>query len=336
MECRGLIFDERGKVLSRRFHKFFNVNELEETNENVIDLSRPHILTEKIDGSLFTPFYTKGRLRWGSKLGVTEMTSQVEDRFLPNCGIDYNTFSAEWLAKEWTPIFEWCSLENQVVIRYPVSQLVLIALRHHITGEYMKYSEMANAAKKYNIPVVPTSSLSDGVKSTGELLAKVKKLENMEGFVLMFENGEMYKMKCDWYVQIAGMSSAQEKDFFLLILEKRLDDMGDSFGKERLEKLEDFGMKLMEVIEKNARRVNEIVADAKRRGLSKKEFAQEMKNLAAANKGKLECHTDIFFKVFEGKDAFQLIVDTLKKNCLTNAKLNKVRDSLAGGLSIKL
>lgn len=82
--------------------------------------------------------------------------------------------------------------------------------------------------------------------------------------------------------------------------------------------------------------MNEIVADAKRRGLSKKEFAQEMKNLAAANKGKLECHTDIFFKVFEGKDAFQLIVDTLKKNCLTNAKLNKVRDSLAGGLSIKL
>lgn len=49
-ECRGLIFDEKGKVLSRRFHKFFNVNELAETNESCIDISRPHILTEKVDG----------------------------------------------------------------------------------------------------------------------------------------------------------------------------------------------------------------------------------------------------------------------------------------------
>jgi RNA ligase len=49
-ECRGLIFSDKGNILSRRFHKFFNVNELEETHESLIDINRPHILTEKMDG----------------------------------------------------------------------------------------------------------------------------------------------------------------------------------------------------------------------------------------------------------------------------------------------
>src|SRR5690242_11836962 len=42
-ECRGICFDqETGKVISRPFQKFFNVNEKEETQQDKLDLSQAH------------------------------------------------------------------------------------------------------------------------------------------------------------------------------------------------------------------------------------------------------------------------------------------------------
>lgn len=52
-ECRGLIFcAETHKVISRRLHKFFNIGELPETQAELIDITRPHIILEKMDGYL--------------------------------------------------------------------------------------------------------------------------------------------------------------------------------------------------------------------------------------------------------------------------------------------
>lgn len=60
-ECRGLVFHKDGRVLARRFHKFFNgvdkashlsfshsVNETEETATSKIDLTQPFFVTEKV------------------------------------------------------------------------------------------------------------------------------------------------------------------------------------------------------------------------------------------------------------------------------------------------
>jgi RNA ligase len=73
-ECRGIIFHkETGKIISRRFHKFFNLNELDETHEDLVDVGRPHVLLDKMDGCLVSPFVSLGKLRWGSKMGITEV-----------------------------------------------------------------------------------------------------------------------------------------------------------------------------------------------------------------------------------------------------------------------
>lgn len=50
-ECRGLIFDsESGELLSRPYHKFFNVGEKVDIHPNSIDLSQHHVVLEKLDG----------------------------------------------------------------------------------------------------------------------------------------------------------------------------------------------------------------------------------------------------------------------------------------------
>ncbi len=52
-ECRGLIISSTtGKVLARRFHKFFNIDEREETLLKNINLTDA-IIQEKLDGSIY-------------------------------------------------------------------------------------------------------------------------------------------------------------------------------------------------------------------------------------------------------------------------------------------
>ncbi len=58
-ECRGITFDAKsGQVIARKFHKFFNLGERDETRPHRIDWTRPHLRLVKADGSLMTPLQT--------------------------------------------------------------------------------------------------------------------------------------------------------------------------------------------------------------------------------------------------------------------------------------
>lgn len=46
---------------------------------------------------LVAPFMSKGQIRFGSKMGVTEMSARMEETHLQRCGIDYYAFARLWL-----------------------------------------------------------------------------------------------------------------------------------------------------------------------------------------------------------------------------------------------
>lgn len=135
-ECRGLIFDKEGKLISRPFHKFFNVNERPETQSNMIDISKPHMIMEKMDGSMIRPVPINGEIRFGTKMGITEVAMQVEEFVAKNT--KYKDFAKWCVENGLTPLFEWTSPNNQIVLPYENDQLTLLAVRHNITGEYLK------------------------------------------------------------------------------------------------------------------------------------------------------------------------------------------------------
>jgi len=59
LDCRGIKFDTKtGKILSRPYHKFFNVGEHSLSNPDKIDWNKPHVILEKLDGSFITPVLT--------------------------------------------------------------------------------------------------------------------------------------------------------------------------------------------------------------------------------------------------------------------------------------
>jgi RNA ligase len=77
-ECRGITFDNDGKLICRKYHKFFNVGEKEETQLNKINLYEPHIVLEKLDGSLISCQPTAEGFVLVTKAGVTDISQQAE------------------------------------------------------------------------------------------------------------------------------------------------------------------------------------------------------------------------------------------------------------------
>lgn len=137
-ECRGIIFDsETGDIVRRPFHKFFNVNEREETQDHVVDLSRPHAILEKLDGSMIAVFAHEGKLIWGTKMVAQDFHEQVE-QFAKESNIDYEGFCWELINSGHTPIFEWMHPQKRIVIDYGKEPtLTLTAIRNIVTGAYV-------------------------------------------------------------------------------------------------------------------------------------------------------------------------------------------------------
>ena len=92
----------------------------------------------KLDGSMLHPMKVGSNIRWMSKMGITDVALQVEE--FVSLNTKYQNF-AEWCIKNTlTPIFEWCSQKQKIVIDYPEDSLTLLAVRHNISGEYKKLS----------------------------------------------------------------------------------------------------------------------------------------------------------------------------------------------------
>jgi len=136
-ECRGITFRlSTGELISRPLHKFFNIGERRDVDPEAIDFNKPHRILTKLDGSMLRPIMTKNGLRWGTKMGVTDV-AKIAEEFINNNNTQYNDFATWCIKSDLTPIFEWCSLKQRIVISYSEDNLILIAVRHNFTGEYL-------------------------------------------------------------------------------------------------------------------------------------------------------------------------------------------------------
>jgi RNA ligase len=154
-EFRGLIFDDKsGDLIRRPYSKFFNLNEREETLKETIDFNQPHDILQKLDGSMVAPFITSdGVLRFGTKMGETDISQQALDYCKKN---DKDLDFIRWVIEELgsTPIFEWCSRANRVVIDYPQPRFVLTACRDIVSGTYWSFDEMHATFGMQNFEIV--------------------------------------------------------------------------------------------------------------------------------------------------------------------------------------
>lgn len=328
-ECRGIIFcNETGKVISRPAHKFFNVSEREETDIHNIDISQDHIILDKLDGSFIRPFRTAdGVMRVGTKMGETEIADMAKPFFEKE---NYKKF-AEWCCdNDLTPVFEFMSRKNRIVIDYgEEDQLVLLFMRHNTTGEYLPYNEMVKA-KTHGIEVVEAHEATFSV----EFLDYVHGLSGVEGFVVRFDDGHMVKIKCLEYLKFhrAMDSIIQEKNVWSMIIDEQVDDIKSFLPEDDRGRVEEFEDRLWKAIDK---RINntESVYIAIMAKLNNWDFSmfddpgRERQKMFATE---FAVNYDspiksLLFEMYAGSDSRTVVMNWLRKNLSTKTKLDSIR-----------
>ena len=324
-ECRGLLFYPDGRIMARRLHKFFNINERNETQFYEIDFTQPHVILEKLDGSMITPVVVNDAIRWGTKMGLTEVGMGAEEFVARNP--NYAEFADLHLDRGQTPIFEWCSRKQRIVVDYPTDRLVLIAIRDTITGEYKSYAQMKTYAESYGIDLVKT--YNGNPMSMAHLMEETKDAEGIEGYIIRFDDGHMLKIKGEWYLRIHKTKDnlSYEKNVVELLINEKIDDAKAFMLPEDRERVEAFETEFWEGVANKVDVYDRYFKTVQASGLDRKRFALEwMPTIAPQD----PYASGIVFGLFNGIDTRQMIIDIIKKNCGTQTKIDAVR-SLWGG-----
>jgi RNA ligase len=323
-ECRGLIMCKNsGRVLARRYHKFFNVNEKPFTQAHLVDWNQPHLVLEKLDGSMITPFLSDSRLRWGTKMGLTDVALPVEVFIAENP--KYVDYAISELTNGRTPLFEWCSRKQKIVIDYPEDMLILTAVRDNAKGSYASHDELCRLGKHFDIPVV--RALPGSIESIETFMAEARDLEGAEGYVIRFNNGHMLKVKGAWYCQIHSTKDLlqHEKDVWALILEERMDDAMAFMDDADRDRVTRYVNDLEAEIALTAERLRSYV-EMKRIDLDgdKKRFAIEAIPTQPSE------HRALLFAMWDRVGPVEVVRKFLSKNMSTRTKVEAARWAVNG------
>lgn len=317
-ECRGLIFDKQGNLISRPLQKFFNVNEREETLVQNINFTRPHRILDKLDGSMIRPIRIGNSWRLGTKMGVTDVAMQAEEFIADKPQYSkFFDFCRSFGEQGHTPIFEWCSRKQRIVIDYPIDELVLLAVRNNLTGEYLVYEMLEKISREFDLGIV--RQFPGTVKSMQDLIDNTRGQEGIEGYVVRFEDGMMVKIKGDWYVQIhkAKEKIGKEKNLIAMLLDDNIDDVKPFLLKEDQDRLAKFEHEFWEGIHRAEEEMKVCYSEYHR--VVRADFARIIQE-QLPNK-----YHSILFKMYDGANAMQVILDTVRKNLTTQKKVDSVR-----------
>jgi RNA ligase len=323
-ECRGLIFNtETGNLISHPYHKFFNAGEKEETQLNKINLYEPHIVLEKLDGSMIRPIPTPEGFRLGTKAGITDvaMNAEVFVADKPH----YATFINKCIQKGTTPIFEWVSRKNRIVVDYPEDNLILTGLRYNDTGKYVDYQIMSDYATSWNIPVVKAV---DGlaVQNIDLFVKQVREWDDgEEGVVVRFDSGHMCKVKSADYVlrHKSKDSISQEKNVLQTILNDSVDDLVPLLTPEDGERIQRFQGAFWAALEDVGTEIHDLYKQIDR-GQDQKEFAM------MAVPSVLPQYQNFMFKLRKGVPVRDLLIEQISKSLGSQPKIDAARWMFGG------
>lgn len=327
-ECRGTTFDARtGRVIARKFHKFFNIGERLETQPHIIDWARPHVRLVKADGSLMTPLVLGGKVRWSSKMGVTKVSAPVEAFAEDQSGYRLVALDAAGLGV--TPLFEWCSSEAQrIILDYPQARLVLLAVRENESGRYWSQDDVEAYARSFGVSCIERvpGSVTDHIAYRTELAA----LTGIEGEVIAFDTGERYKAKTAEYLRfhraLAGL--AQEKDVLALVLSDGTDDVKPFLAADLAEKLDVFSGAVNLGLDRSAERLGSLFREGYR------EFTGDRKRFAVEFVARHKDVAPFLFALWpkgEADDAAvlasarDLVADYVRRNLGSSTRVAQVR-----------
>lgn len=317
LECRGIKFNVTTReVIARPFHKFFNLGEIEGdlVNKDITEA----LVVDKLDGSMVYPIIhpLSNKVCLCTKAGITEVSQLAEE--LTNPPLDV---MREIMEEGYTPIFEFTSPHQQIVLRYKESSLTLLAVRHMISGEYVE--DLRPFSNRLGIPIV---NHYEGYIA----LDKIKEWKDKEGVVLVWNDGFRLKVKADEYVlrHKAKDGIQHEKNRIELVLGDRLDDFKSLVDEVTYAELMEYRSNLLSNISSFASNVYSLNQSVINKGLSKKDVAL---GIAPTLEPLVRCYLfQLYDKYSMGNDyTLEDFISSLHKDILSrtssSSRLNTVR-----------
>jgi len=225
-EMRGVtfVFNEDGSLFKRflMLKKFFNVNQIEDTQHNVLKNKKIKYVTIKEDGSLVAFMnLPNGAVFAKTQAGFTNEQSLAAMRIY-NSNKNIKKFVDEALESGFTPLFEYVSFDNRIVLKYAKEDLILIGVRDNKYETYFSAAELIANGKKIDISYVKPFY----TKSIEELENIMNTSEDFEGVVVEFDDGQLVKWKTKWYWNAHQVRENVNRENIIikLILENKIDD----------------------------------------------------------------------------------------------------------------
>lgn len=195
IHCRGLIVDGKGNVVEHPFKKFWTYKQY--LNENTVLLNENQIrripngkfrILEKVDGTMCTLYWINDKPYLATQRSFTNSKAIEATKILYEKHLE----DIHKLDKKYTYIFEAVYPESNVLIDYGETRdLYLIGMIDKQTCMPMELPDIGFLrAKDYTSQYGNITNFDD--------LAALN-LPNQEGFVIYFQNGEMFKIKFPWY-----------------------------------------------------------------------------------------------------------------------------------------
>lgn len=284
-ELRGLtfVYDEQTKTWERNIllNKFFNLGQCDGWLLEDIQHKKIQRVQEKLDGSIISFVkFKNGKIRAKSKMSFdSEQAIAAQKLFEENENI-FN-FVTETI-NDYITIWEYISPENQIVVNYLKPELRLLQIRQR-TGEYVK-----NVKYYANLNKVQCAEEFDINEYTLNKMLEIKEnsTDDIEGFIVTFEDWQMAKIKTDHYLtkhRLIGPDAFRENILVQTILDGAIDDVISSLSEDNpkkikikeLEKLviQDFNHHVIEFKELRRQYFQDFEED-------RKKFAMKFKNNA--------------------------------------------------------
>lgn len=266
-----------------------------------------------------------------TKAGRSDVAKMVDIWFSKE---NYKKFNKFCESNNWTASYEFCSLRQRIVVEYKEENLVLTAVRDNITGEYIyDPDELKEIGKEYDIPVVDSYLVTD--QKIEDIISETRNAEGIEGYVVRFEDGSMYKIKSDEYIRFHNAVSRikQEKDIVKIILNDEIDDILPILMDKDRSEIRDFADRVVNGINETTK---QIVYYAKNNySENQKDWAI---NVLSTDIGKLYGKFILKYRtLFDGKNdelAYNTINESLRnkimKETMTGTRLDNIRWAFGG------
>lgn len=218
LSCRGLIVDDEDNIIVKPFSKFFNYEELQQSELDARQ-NMKYVIEDKVDGSLGILF------NYNNEWHIATQGSFDSEQAVLGMNVLKNKYSNVKLNTNHVYLLEIISPLNRIVVFYPESDLVLLAVKD-IDNNFTEIDTTI-----YNVGFTQVEQFNHlDLKSLKQL-----NLKDKEGFVVKYVDGFRYKVKFADYLRLhAVMTGLSAKHILQSMVEgefltKTLENTPDEF-----------------------------------------------------------------------------------------------------------